>query len=94
MNSSSLPNSRLIYTIRVVPKAASAIVILVSCLVLAGWILDIPTLKSVLPSWVTMKANTALAFIVSGVSLWLLGKKGAAQRRRRIGQVLALSVAI
>ncbi|HEY9711243.1 MAG TPA: PAS domain S-box protein, partial [Oculatellaceae cyanobacterium] len=67
---------------------------MVSCLVLVGWILDIPTLKSVLPSWVTMKANTALSFFLSGISLWLLQKKGAAQGRRRIGQACAFTVVL
>ena len=41
-----------------------------------------------------MKANTALAFLLSGVSLWLLQEKQASQRRRRIGQVFAFIVAM
>jgi hypothetical protein len=44
----------------------------VGSLVLVGWTLDIATLKSVAPGFVTMKANTALAFLLAGVSLWLL----------------------
>ncbi|MBI4055465.1 MAG: PAS domain S-box protein [Elusimicrobia bacterium] len=38
--------------------------------VLLGWAFDIEVLKSVLPMWVTMKANTAACFVLAGFSLW------------------------
>ncbi len=56
--------------------------------------LDIPTLKSILPSLVTMKTNTALAFLLSGVLLWLLQKKQVNQWMHRIGQVCSFTVAM
>jgi PAS domain S-box-containing protein len=40
-------------------------------LALAGWLLGIDVLKSVWPGWVSMKINTALCFIVAGLSLGL-----------------------
>lgn len=46
--------------------------------VLAGWIWDISLLKSLHPNWVTMKANTALAFIFAGIALCLLCLQRAA----------------
>ena len=94
MSNSQLPDSGVISTLRSVPKAASAIVIFVSCLVLLGWMLNISIFKSVLPGEVTMKANTAIAFLLSSVSLWLLQKKRASQGRRRIGQASAFVVVI
>lgn len=74
-------------------KAASGAVALVAGLVLAGWVLDIPTLKSVLPGAVTMKANTAVAFIAAAVALWLLAAEPRDRRVRRVAHVFALGVA-
>lgn len=60
---------------------------------MVGWVLDLPVLKSVFPGLVAMKANTAIGFILGGVSLWLLGSEKAGKRTRHIGQLAALSVA-
>ncbi len=38
-------------------------------LVLVGWAFDITALKSVLPGWVAMMPNTAIAFVLSGIAL-------------------------
>ncbi|NJR74398.1 MAG: PAS domain S-box protein [Scytonema sp. CRU_2_7] len=55
-----------------VTQAASAITILVGCLVLLGWWLDLESFKNFFwLSIVTMKANAAVCFILSGISLWL-----------------------
>lgn len=62
-------------------KAAAAFVASIGCLVLFGWIANIPMLKSVLPGLVTMKANTALGFVLAGTSLFLLLKSTTSERR-------------
>ncbi|HEY9599523.1 MAG TPA: ATPase, partial [Cyanophyceae cyanobacterium] len=94
VNSSHRPHSRLLFWLKTIPSVASAIAILVSSLVLVGWILDIPILKSILPNLVTMKANTAIAFWLSGIVLGLLHRQHVSQPKRRIAQLFAVIVVI
>jgi hypothetical protein len=79
---------------RFVSHAASGITILVGVLVLVGWFFDIPTLKSIIPGLATMKANTALSFILAGIALWIARHHPFTQGARRGAQVCALLVAV
>src|SRR5689334_9654499 len=72
--------------------AASTISALLGCTVLAGWASDSPTLRSVIPGAVEMKANTAVALIACGLSLALA--IASAARARRVSDVLAVFVAL
>ena len=51
--------------------AAALLSALIGLSVAVGWALDIPLLKSLRPEWVSMKVNTALALICSGLTLAL-----------------------
>ncbi|MHC5832708.1 MAG: hypothetical protein ACYT04_96195, partial [Nostoc sp.] len=54
-----------------VAKVASVIAVFVGSFVLIGWYLGIEVLKRGFPgSPATMKVNTALGFVLCGVSLW------------------------
>lgn len=87
-------NPRLISLLKFAAQAGSILVILVGCSVLVGWALDIMVLKSILPKLVTMKANTALAFVLTGVSLWLARAKRADRGMHRVSQVCAFTAAL
>ncbi len=58
--------------------------ICIGLIVCIGWILDIPSLKSIIPNEVTMKFSTSISFIFSGVTIYFIsryneGKTGIAQ---------------
>ena len=60
--------------------------------VLYGWWLDIPALKSVLAGHVSMKPNTALCFVLAGAALALLSNTPVSSLRLRAGQLAAMLV--
>ena len=47
---------------------------LVAMLVMIGWFFDIGFFKSVSPSWVTMKFQTAAAFLLSAIILYFISE--------------------
>lgn len=86
----SQSDPRLIALFRTISKIAGAIAIFIGALVLVGWIRDITILKSVFQALVEMKTNTALAFLLSGLSLWLLQGDIIRQWSLRIARLCAL----
>src|SRR4030042_2302283 len=85
MNVREKMNSRL----QTCSRASSFITFLVGLLGLVGWKFDITVLMSVLPGTVTMKANTALCFMLSGASLWMLVPEETGQKVRSIARFFA-----
>ncbi|MEG4252353.1 PAS domain S-box protein [Microcoleus sp. Pol10D4] len=74
-----------------ISQMASLLVIAIGCLVLLGWQFDISLLKSGFPDTdmtSTMKANTAICFLLAGVSLRLLQYQRT-QPHNRIAQGMA-----
>ncbi len=79
---------------RHITKIASVIAVAVGCFALAGWVFNIPTLTSVVPGWASMKFNTALCFVLSGLSLYLLGAPAMSEHRKTVASVSAWIVLI
>jgi PAS domain S-box-containing protein len=87
---------RVTSALRRFSTAAGITAATVGILVLVGWALDVPLLKSVLPHLVSMKANTALCFLLAGISLWLAQERQGdshAQLRLRLSQAAAAAAA-
>lgn len=80
--------------LRLVARIASIMAILVGCLVLIGWSLDIAFLKSVIPEAATLKANSALGFILAGISLGLQTRRRQTAWITRLAQGFAIAVCI
>ncbi len=70
-------------------KYAGFISVGVGCLVLVGWYFDIGFLKSVFPTFISMKANTAICFILLGIAILLHNTK-----QRYVSYLCAILIAI
>ena len=55
-------------------KVLAMIVSIAGAVVMTGWIFDIGILKSISPHWASMKFNTAVAFVLSGISLYFIAR--------------------
>jgi PAS domain S-box-containing protein len=77
-----------------ITRATGVFTMLAGILVLAGWVFDIHSLKSVLPGIVSMKFNTAVCFVLSGLALSLLDDPGVTGRKKTIATVCSWIVFI
>jgi PAS domain S-box-containing protein len=80
-----------------ISSVAGLIVVAVGVLVIIGWLLGIRVLASVIPDYATIKVNTAVCFVLAGLSLWLLRHPsvqtvGFHPHLGRMGQICALLV--
>ncbi|HEX8437088.1 HAMP domain-containing sensor histidine kinase [Archangium sp.] len=66
-------HARFCRNLRRASRVQGGAVLLVGLVVLVAWVLDIPSLKGLRPGLPTMKANSALCAILSGLALLLAG---------------------
>lgn len=79
---SALPLRAVRLGIRDLPTIAGAAAAAVGITVLLGWLLGLDILKSIVPGVLTMKVNTALAFVLLGLGLFLSARTNTARDRR------------
>src|SRR5258708_1216538 len=75
-------------------RVAGVSACLVGVAVLIGWALDIVFLKSIIPGWPAMQANTAVCFLLAGAAILFLKDEDATPRNQWLGQGLALAVLV
>jgi PAS domain S-box-containing protein len=68
------------------------IVMLIGIFVLVGWLLDNAILKSLNPDYVSMKANTAICFIISGILIFLTRNSVFTLKYNYIIRILSITV--
>ncbi|WP_421896866.1 sensor histidine kinase [Marinoscillum sp.] len=73
-------------------RAFATPVIIIGFLVIVSWAFDIEFIKRPIPGLVAMNPATAICFILSGVSLWLLTNRSQPQKRFDFGHISAFIV--
>jgi hypothetical protein len=79
-------NSHLQRRFAAIPKVAGAISIISGLLVVAGYWLNIPILKSFVPRHAPMRPLGALNCILAGLSVWLLQGEATVSIPKRVGR--------
>src|SRR3954462_5877676 len=90
MSQSPYPRSTLF------PRLVAIWVLIISLIVLMGWILDNSLLKTFLPNGIEMKANTAIGFAFAAMALFILSQSST-KSSSNLGQcfsVLPLALGI
>lgn len=75
-------------------KVCAILVFATGSFVLAGWFLGISEIQSVIPGFATMKANTAIGFMLAGTSLWFLIMAERTPGSIRAAQATGAAVAV
>lgn len=57
-----------------ITKILASIVIGIGIIAIIGWVFDIQVLKSLSPSFVTMKFSTAISFVMSGIIIYFINE--------------------
>lgn len=94
MNLDNETDNHQLYQLKFYSKIASIIAIFIGLFVILGWTFNIGSFKSIFPNIVAMKANTAICFILIGISLFFLNEKLITKPQLRITQISAIIVTI
>ncbi|MDD4976528.1 MAG: ATP-binding protein [Bacteriovorax sp.] len=83
--------SQQLSSVKVV-RIFAGLTLIISFIVIIGWALSIPTLKSVLPTFITMKANTAISFIFCAIAALLIESETVSARRKIMARLCVVMV--
>ena len=75
-------------------RVVGPFIVTIAAVVLVGWIMDIPFLKSLGPELVAMKPNAAISFGLAGISLWFLSTRKGSRRKYQVAKVCAVVTAL
>jgi len=89
---SELPVSGIAARFARAGRLMAMLAIIIGAAVLIGWLFGMDAIKSLNPSWIAMKFNAALCFVLSGAAVLLLSGDAVSARRRWIGRGLAVFV--
>lgn len=70
-----------------ISEVSALLTLLTGIIVIAGWIVNIPLLKSLHPDFVSMKFNTALSFFLSGLSALIIHRFDGSTWLKRTGLI-------
>ena len=87
-------NSSEYISVRILPAFLARCVLFIALVVLLGWTLDIPILKSLLPDFVAMNPTSVLLFIICSLALWIHQVNGQDNRSSLSGMLGVFVVSI
>jgi hypothetical protein len=70
------------------------LVAMLGFVVLAAWVVSQAFFISLRPHWQTMKANTALGFVMAGAGLWFSAARKTGAAGRTAGRICAILSAV
>ena len=86
------PAHPLVSQLRRISRYSALLVGAIGAIGLVGWAADVAVLKSVSPTWVAMKANTALCFLLSGLALTASQETRVDRPRARLVAVVSAAL--
>ena len=89
----SADSRRLPRNLEVLARAAAEATAFLGVVVLIGWALDLPLLRSGMPGSLSVKANSALAFLAAGLSARTLASRRSGPRARLLAKIAGAAVA-
>ena len=73
-----IEENKLTNRLRYTALGCACFAVTVGVVTLAGWIFDVPIMRTFRPEWVSMKANSAASLVAAGAALLIISSRGGA----------------